>query len=155
MHRIDLRDGIDACPRTWMGRRLARVRVQLHRRKLDAALAAGCSPWASPALMIRAAQLSTEGERRKVGLALEALVSCAEHGRQMSAYLKIREQAVLHERDALLELATRLSGFEPVPAAVVAQLEWLLWDRRSPLYRGGEPSELIAHVAERCLAETD
>jgi hypothetical protein len=154
MHRTDGNEGVGAVPRTAVGRQLVRVRARVRRRRLDTALAAGCSPWGSADLIVRAAQLVSAEERRKVAVALQTLVECAEHGRPLSAYLKIREPAVLHERAALLALAARLAGSDPVPAAVVAQLEWLLWDERSPLYAGGESPELISDVTGRCLVAT-
>ena len=103
---------------------------------------------------MRAEQLTSVQERLRVAAALETAVRCAELGRGFTVHLKLREQAVLDEREALLELARRVSALAPVPPAVVAQLEWLLWDRRSPLYAGGDPPELIGHVAGRCLAVT-
>ena len=147
-------DGVGAFPRTRLGRRLVRLRVRFRRRALDAALADGCDPWASPELTVRAAQLTTLRERRKVADALELAVRCAEEGRSVSVYLRLREQAVLRERDALVELAVRLRSADPVPAAVVSQLEWLLWNASSPLYTGGDPPAHIGRIAERCLLDT-
>ena len=146
--------GVGVVPRTPAGRGLVHVRARLRRRRLDAALAAGCDPWGSAELIVRAAQLTTVQERRKVALALETLVRCAEQGRPLSAYLRIREPAVLCERERLLTLAARLNEPDPVPAAVMAQLEWLLWNERSPLFAGGDAPEVIGHVTERCLVAT-
>lgn len=155
MHRTDrTAEGVGPAPRTALGRCLVRMRVQMRRGKLDAALAAGTSPWASPELILRASQLTAPDERRKVAVALEAVVACAEQGRSVSRYLHLREGAVLHDREALVELAARLAGTEPVPAAVIAQLEWLLWSERSPFYVGGESPEVIGLIAHRCLSAT-
>jgi hypothetical protein len=148
-------DGVGVFPHSRLGRRLVRVRARVRRTALDAALIAGADPWASPELMVRAAALTTPEERRKVALGLETLVRCAEHGRSLSRYLSVRERAVLREREALEELVRRLRGAPPVPAGVVAQLEWLLWNGCSPAYAGGESPELIAVIAERCLEATD
>jgi hypothetical protein len=147
-------EGVGPFPRTALGRRFVRMQVRLRRRRLDAALAAGCNPWGSPELTLRAAALAAPQERRKVAVALATVVECAERGRSVCRYLKLRERAVLLERDALVELAVRLSGSEPVPPAVIAQLEWLLWDECSPLYAGGESPDVIPDITERCLLAT-
>jgi hypothetical protein len=155
MQRLDaVGDGVAALPRTPFGRGLASARARLHRRRLDERLAAGESPWDSPELMIRAAKLSSPDARRRVALGIRTLVDLSERADTNLPYLKIRGRAVLEARDGLKELADRLSALEPVPAGVVAELDWLVRSERSPVYVGGEPAELLGTITERCLIAT-
>jgi hypothetical protein len=124
----------------------------MRRTELDRELAHGTDPWASGALMVRAARLGSLRERREVAAGLRALVELAERGRAASAYLDLRHRIVLEERTALLALADRLDHPEPVEISVLAQLHLLLCDPTSPVYdTATDPGEL-AQIMERCLA---
>ena len=157
MNGVDgVAEGVGAIPRTPVGRQLTRARARFRRRRLDADLAAGLDPWSSAEHLVRAQQLVSVAERRKVAIALETLVTCAERRLGVSPRLApLRTTTVLSERAALVALARRLADLEPVPPRVVAELEWLLWDPRSPVFRGGMSPEALGHIAERCLSATD
>ena len=142
---------IGALPRGVGGWRRARIRALLRRHRLDAALAQGADPWSAGELMLRAGQLGSYAERRKVAAGLTSLVDLAAFQRRGSPYLTVRHQLVLEQRESLLALAERLAQFEPVDVAVVAQLELLLTDPASPVYTGGSDPHHLAEVTARCL----
>ena len=77
--------GISLLPRSVVGRRLASIRARLRRPQLDAALAQGADPWSAPELMVRASQLGSLSERRKLAAGLLTLVALAAHQRRASA----------------------------------------------------------------------
>ena len=131
-----------------------RVRARLQRSRLDTALAIGTDPWSSPELMLRAAQLTRAPERHRIATDLRVLVECANARRPVSMSLQLRDRVVLESQDALLALADRLGGVEPVRAMVVAQLEWVLWDPHSPVFVGGAHPAVLAQLVERCAHAT-
>lgn len=143
--------GVGAVPSSVPGWRLARIRALVRRRRLDAALADGADPWSEGELVVRAAQLGSLAERRKVAAGLTSLVELAAYQRRGSPYVTVRHQLVLEQRESLLALAERLARFEPVDVAVVAQLELLLTDPTSPVYAGGGDPHRLAEVTSRCL----
>lgn len=144
-------EGIGALPQGVLGWRLAHVRALVRRRRLDAALARGADPWSAGELVVRAAQLASPAERRKVSAGLISLVDLAAFQRRRSSCLTVRQELVLEHQESLRALAERLAQPEPVDVAVVAQLELLLTDPASPVYtRGGDPHRL-AEVTNRCL----
>ncbi len=126
--------GIGALPRGAVGWRLTRIRAVLRRRRLDAALAQGADPWSAGELLVRAAQLGSPAERRKVAAGLTALLDLAAFQRRGSPYLTVRHELVIEHQESLRALAERLDQSEPVDVAVVAQLELLLTDPASPVY---------------------
>jgi hypothetical protein len=142
---------VGALPSSAPGWRLARIRALVRRRRLDAALADGADPWSEDELVVRAAQLGSLAERRKVAAGLTSLVELAAYQRRGSPYVTVRHQLVLEQRESLLALAERLAQFEPVDVAVVAQLELLLTDPTSPVYTGGGDPHRLAEVTSRCL----
>jgi hypothetical protein len=142
---------VGTLPSSVPGWRLARIRALVRRRRLDAALADGADPWSEGELVVRAAQLGSLAERRKVAAGLTSLVELAAYQRRGSPYVTVRHQLVLEQREPLLALAERLAQFEPVDVAVVAQLELLLTDPTSPVYTGGGDPHRLAEVTSRCL----
>jgi hypothetical protein len=143
--------GIGALPGGAVGWRLSCIRAVLRRRRLDTALAHGVDPWSAGELVVRAAQLGSVSERRKVAAGLTALVDLAAFQRRGSPYLTVRHELVLEHQESLRALAERLGGFEPVDVAVVAQLMLLLTDPTSPVYTGGSDPHRLAEVTARCL----
>jgi hypothetical protein len=143
---------ISSLPLSMAGRWLVRVRARRRRAELDAALAQGADPWSTPELMVRASQLGSLSERRKIGAGLYALVAVARRRRRSSPLLEIRHRVVLEQRDSLVALAQRLVRPAPVEVAVVAQLALLLADSASPIYAGGRDPDGLAEVTGRCLA---
>jgi len=142
---------IGALPRSALGWRLAGLRARVRRRGLDAALARGADPWSTGELVVRAAQLSSPAERRKVSAGLISLLELAAFHRRRSTYLMVRHELVLEHEEPLRALAERLAQPEPVDVAVVAQLELLLTDPTSPVYTGGGDPHRLAEVTSRCL----
>jgi hypothetical protein len=147
-------DGIGALPRGVMGWRLARIRALVRRRRLDAALARGADPWSAGELVVRAAQLASPAERRKVADGLTTLLDLATLQRRRSSCLMVRHELVLEHEESLLALSERLAQPEPVDVAVVAQLELLLTDPTSPVYTGGGDPHRLAEVTSRCVDGT-
>jgi hypothetical protein len=143
--------GVGSLPRGVLARRLVRARASRRRPALDVALAEGRDPWSSGELMVRAAQLASWPERRQVAGALEGLVVIAERPLPVSPRFRIRRDAVLEQRGALLELATRLRACAPVDVVVVARLTRLFSDKSSPVYIGGQPPGGLADTTARCL----
>jgi hypothetical protein len=144
--------GIGALPRGAVSRRLTRIRAFRRRHRLDIALAHGADPWSTGELMVRAAQLGSLAERRKVAATLVSLVELAECQRRALPNVPVRQLVVLEQRDALLALAARLNRPEPVDVTVAAQLELLLSDSSSPVYSGGRDPDGLAKVTSRCLS---
>ena len=70
-----------------LGWRLARIRALVRRRRLDAALAHGADPWSAGELVVRAAQLGSLAERRKVAAGLISLLDLAAFQRRRSSSL--------------------------------------------------------------------
>jgi hypothetical protein len=146
--------GVGVLPRRRSGRFVAGARARLRRSSLDAALAAGSSPWSSPELLLRAQRLTSAPERQRAAIALEALVECACRPAE-AAHLRLRAPAILANRETLMLLAAHLRGSAPAPASVIARLQWLTRDESSPAYVGGRRPETLRQVAEGCLAAVD
>jgi len=143
--------GISLLPRGVVGRWLVSIRAHWRRPQLDAALAEGADPWSAPELMVRASQLGSLSERRKVAAGLHALVALATRRRPASPFVSVRSRVVLEQRGPLIAFAERLSQPAPVKVAVVAQLALLLSDSSSPVYAGGRDPGSLAEVTTRCL----
>lgn len=140
--------GISLLPRSVVGRRLASIRTRLRRSQLDAALAQRADPWSAPELMVRASQLGSLSERRKLAAGLLTLVALAAHQRRASPFLTVRHRVVLEQREAFAALADRVFQPAPVDIAVVAQLALLLSDSSSPVYAGGRDPGSLAEVLQ-------
>src|SRR5215469_16404634 len=92
-----------------------RLRVHLHRARLDRQLADGLAAEAFHDRALRATQLAGMPTRRQVARSLRRLVENAERptGVVVSAAVPVRRRSVLAWREALLGLAERLE--QPVP----------------------------------------
>ncbi len=109
------------------GRLRTRLWTNLHAASLDQALAAGASPDSTPALSMRAAQLIRATTRRKLARSLRRLVDDAKRPSiPRGPGVFICRRKILASREALLELADRLTGQEPVDARGVAQIRLIV-----------------------------
>jgi hypothetical protein len=121
-----------------------RLRVKLHRDRLDHELADGLHPAElderDPADLneraLRARQLATPRARRGAARSLRQVVRSAEEplAAMFSAAVPVSRRAVLPWREALLGLADRLEQPGPVNPCGVARLLVLLTDGGGPLY---------------------
>jgi|SRR5215207_1018784 len=115
-----------------------RLRVALHRRRLDAALAGGADPAGDPALTLRAQQLLERKTRRGVANILLNLLDAADEPpgawRCGDPRPALQRDAVLAARPDLEELAERLTQTDPVAPRAVALAAQLAWDPASPVY---------------------
>jgi hypothetical protein len=117
-----------------------RLRVGLHRARLDQQLADGSGRDSAEDRALRGRQLATRRTRRRLARSLRARVKDAERrpGPQLSAAVPLSRRAVLASRESLLGLAERLESPDPVNPCGVARVLVLLTDGTGPLYsRGG------------------
>ena len=104
------------------------------RARLDREIAGGAVISDSPARRLRAAQLTTHEERRGIAAMLTvALDSVQERGGGGRPGGQRDIQAVLDNRDGLLELIELLRAATPMPAQAVALAQALACERDSPL----------------------
>jgi len=132
-HRIALHRRRGRGPRPRLGLRL---RVLLHRRRLDRELADGCPPEASPQRAVRAQQLAAPATGRELARYLRELVVRAERPRVglLDPTVPVVRDVVLPRREALLGLAERLEQPVPLNPCGVARVLLLLSDGAGPLY---------------------
>jgi hypothetical protein len=159
--------GVGRLPSRGSRSAVARLRAWRDQPRLDAALARGTEPWASDELYARAVRLTSREERRSLARALDELVARAHAGRQGRPYRRLRGRrpstplptlrraAVLSHGDALTELAARVGGPVPVPAAVVARLMLLCCEGSSPVFAGGRPVDELDTILNECLEALD
>jgi hypothetical protein len=122
-------------PRWW-----SQFAARLRRGTLDAALADGADPSASPALAVRAAALTAAGSRRDLAQRLDRLGSPGQPPSRMR--LAPPRRSVAANAPALWELAALLRAPAPLRARGLAMLTRLLTDGAGPLYRHGEAAAL-------------
>ncbi len=112
-----------------------RLRVVLHRARLDRELAAGAAPAEDPELSRRARQLGSQKERHVLAASLSGAIDIAEEGPQpLPAGAPLACDDVIEARDLLLDIAERLRGRGPVNPRAVALVRRLVTDSASPLY---------------------
>jgi hypothetical protein len=112
-----------------------RARVLLHAGRLDAALAAGADPSASPELGLRADRLTSARHRRTLAGRIEEVIRLAEQpGPRLSAAPPLAKRDVRDARAALLDLSQALRVAERVAPAGVVLARRLLSDGAGPLY---------------------
>jgi len=113
-----------------------RLRVQLHKGRLDQQLAEGFGPDPIEDRALRARQLTGMRSRRGLARSLRARVRDAERpaAPRMSAAVPLSRRAVLRWRESLLGLAERLERPDPVNPCGVARVLVLLTDGSGPLY---------------------
>ncbi len=124
-------DRVAVAPRARLRDR-ALVRLESHR--LDETLAAGTPPEGSPALALRARQLTALSHRRSMAEAIDAIIREARG--PLTARLRIHpvRPRVVAAADELGRLAEQLALPGPVAARGVAQAELLLTDGTGALY---------------------
>jgi hypothetical protein len=127
------------------------VTTRWRARALDAQLARGADPIQSSELSLRAGQLGSAKNRRRMACAFRGLVGLAERGAYPIALAAppIRRTDVRANRELLLELADRLCSSEPAGAQGLAIASRLISDRTSPLYsaRSDRPLPVTAFEA--------
>ena len=113
-----------------------RLRVRLHRDRLDHQLANGLDPSELADRALRASQLAALPARRRVARSLRGVVSAADRptGSLLGAAIPVSRRPVIAWRQGLLGLAERLERREPVNPCGVARALILLTDGAGPLY---------------------
>src|SRR6476469_8149899 len=125
-----------------------RLRVLLHRSRLDVRLAEGETPSDDGVFALRAAQLCTPRARRRLASGLERAL--ADNGRRgFSAAVPVDRRAVTAARPYLAQLIEVLRSSKEIAPQGVARARRLLTEGSSPLYAPCEPSDLRheAHLA--------
>jgi hypothetical protein len=127
-----------APPRRTGGERPAlgtRVRTRLQRLSLDGRLARGDPAWASPELRWRAAQMTSQRERRRIAEEIDGVLEAAAGPpRPRGAAVPLDRAGVLACDGLLRVLADDLRHADLVQPRGVALLRQLLRDGGSPLY---------------------
>ena len=115
---------------------LLRLRVYLTRGSLDRQIARGVALADTPALTLRAHQLTAESARRSLAADLRHVVSYAERveSRTQLSAVMLEPARVRAGRGAILRLAERLEQEAPVSPQGVALARVLLTDAASPLF---------------------
>lgn len=129
-----------------------RMRVRLHRRRLDRELAGAGEIGAAPDRTLRATQLKDVATRRRLACSLRRVVAEAERPQRvlMSAVPVCRE-SVAPLREGLLGLADALEQPGPVNPCGVARTVVLLSDGAGPLFNTASArsiSEVVWWIAD-------
>lgn len=133
----------------------AHIGVRLHRIRLDAMLAEGADPAASPELRLRARQLTQMSHRRALAAGFEKALATAEGPRpRLSSAVAPAKYEVRAARAALLELCQDLRERATVAPAGVALARDLLTDGTSPLYIESL-GDALWHALRRATAALD
>jgi hypothetical protein len=121
-----------------------RLRVQLHRTRLDQQLADGFGRDSVEDRALRGRQLAGRRARRQLARSLRARVKDAERpaAPRLSAAVPLCRRTVLSVREGLLGLAERLESPDPVNPCGVARVLVLLTDGTGPLYTPGAADRL-------------
>ena len=114
------------------------LRLRLHvfrtRARLDREIAGGAAGSDAPARRLRATQLTTREERRGIAAMLRLVLDSAQERSARGLPSGNRDiQAVLDNRDGLLELIELLRAATPMPAQAVALAQALACERDGPL----------------------
>jgi len=130
------RGGLAADPSSPPPTLRCRLRVQLHKGRLDRQLADGLGSDPIEDRALRAMQLVRMRYRRGLARSLRARVKEAERPgvARLSSAVPLSRRAVLPWKEGLLGLAERLEGPEPVNPCGVARILVLLTDGTGPLY---------------------
>ena len=112
-----------------------RLRVLLHRTRLDAMIVDGADTDADLELALRARQLTAMPYRHKLANGLDAVLSIAEgYHRRVSSAPPLARRDIRASRAALLQLSRALRHDPVVTAAGVVRARQLLTDGTGPLY---------------------
>jgi hypothetical protein len=139
----------------------SRVKVAARRIALTEQLANGADPTSTPELALRAAQLTSDRQRRQMARALRRTISEARDPAVTRGFVSIiNRRAVLEANDAMQATIARLASPDPVRVKGMAMLEHMLTDGlTSPIYNRAEPgtlgSRLTAARAELDPAPND
>ena len=122
-----------------------RMRTRLQRNRLDEQIADGVEPTASAELNLRATQLRSHAERRRIANALVEAVGESRRGDPATVSTKPHRAEVRDCADQLLGLAKRLRDDLPVDVRGAAMAARLVSDRRGPLrsMRGGDLRQAV------------
>jgi len=127
----------------------------IHRAKLGRMLADGADPAASPALAVRARQITRISHRRALAEGFEKALAVAEGPRpRLSSAVTPAKYEVRAARAALLALCHELRERASVEPAGVALAEQLLTDGASPLYIECR-NDALWHALRRATAALD
>jgi hypothetical protein len=111
-----------------------RVRARVHRRVIDREIAAGAAIDTDPARALRAAQLTSEAERRGVAASLWNILQAAdERHADPASHLRLNHADVLAARHGVVALIEILRSEQTVAARGVALARLLTAERRSPM----------------------
>jgi hypothetical protein len=132
-----------------------RLSVLIHRLTLDRELAAGADPCSSPELALRAVQLATHRNRRRLATGLERLVSDAQTPGILSSAIRRPRVSVVRFQTVLEALGRRLRSEESLSLRGLAMLQRLLTDTGSPLYAATDADELSSVLRLVAASMTD
>jgi hypothetical protein len=111
------------------------IAEMLLRRRLDRQIAAEAAPADSADIRRRCAELTARGSRLSLAAALVSILGAADERRaDRASVLILDDEAVLDERDQIVQLIVRLRSGETVSARGVALVRLLVRDSRGPLY---------------------
>jgi hypothetical protein len=130
-----------------------RLRVQLHKARLDEQVAEGFGLDPDEDRALRARQLAGMRVRRRLARSLRARVKDAERlpMPHLSAAVPLSRRVVLSWRESLLGVAERLERSGPVNPCGVARVLVLLTDAMGPLYEPGAAdrmSDMVWWIAD-------
>lgn len=136
-----------------------RLRVRWSHWSLDEKLAAGVDPATDPALILRAAQLGSARNRRRLSAWLERLVKDSDAAPPtFSAAVPTARDQVLEARGSLLFLAHLLRDAERLRPRGIAMVQRLLTDGGSVLYMESARGVVELHAQsaiDRLVGERD
>jgi hypothetical protein len=123
---------------------LLRIRTAAQRSELTRALAEGADPSTRPELELRAAQLTSQRNRKTLARTLSRTVAEARQpAMNRSRVVIIRRRAVLDAEDAVTAMIELLRSSKPVRAEGMAITERIITNAdQSPLYNPSEPGTL-------------
>jgi hypothetical protein len=131
---------------------MAWMRARLCRSRLDAALARGADPCASPSLAYRCARLTSERGRERLASSIDRVLDAAVRPapRNSAAVTPCREEVVA-AGPLLIQARDLLRSPMPVYSQGAARLANLLRDGGGPLYWPAHPGAL-SHALEAAIA---
>jgi hypothetical protein len=129
-----------------------RLRVRIRRRVLDREIATGLWPSSDPDRALRAQQLTSEGERRRVAAGLAGILKAADRRHaEPAAPLNLRQAEVLAARHEIVALIDALRGDGVVGPRGVVLARRLVESNTSPLSRA-RAQHTVREAASRAIA---